>query len=470
MRMIRKLVYLALLTVLTACGSLVPKPPPLPLELVWTLTLGGPGDNLNINATVAPDGTLYVVTDEQFTDPASNFLRLFRITPDGKSSGTAIAVPQNPAPPISDPTDPASSPDTAFIDAAAKRGWPVCNNRVDPQQGALVVSGGGLYLSTIHPKLSQNCRTLFGFPVYNALMRFDPVTLKRTMLTFFGGDEPPFNGDPAQSTVLIKFTATGTDAARMVGTWAASPSSFGAPVFGQIGPDGAWSADDPAARYPAYTDFGFRMAVTAPDGGVYAVGDGPAQGTLLARLSPTGDVLWQVKLFDFLDSAEVNQISPYPGDLVFIGGTTAAPIAGVQPPEPLTTRSPYVARFDGGKLTWIHYWPNLGNTYVSVAYDPAKNEVYATEGTHLYFLDAQTGEVLPKSYVTKDNASGPFNLWDVDPNFDLTQFQDCQRLYLLWGGDLVCVGKARPVDNASAPRDQWRQGDAQVWVARYRRR
>ncbi len=174
-------------------------------------------------------------------------------------------------------------------------------------------------------------------------------------------------------------------------------------------------------------------------------------------------MVWQIQLWDLFVTAGVGQITPAPGDVVFVGGTSrnGTPVFGNTPP-PTTSPDggvPFVARLDQGKLTWIYFNSDMGNVPVAVAYDPAANEVYAVVGWRFYFLDAGTGEVLPKTYVTRNGKQVPLDFLMLDPKYDQRSGSGFFQLYLV-NGDLIGVGNAWLTD---AKRYA-------IYVVRYRRR
>ena len=444
---------LLLLAVLAACAQYPtvpppqpPEPPSGPLTQVWAVPLADPNYNLAYGSAVGPDGTLYVLTDAQVNaDWSQNYAVLFAVNPDGTYRSVNLL-------------------DDGLRQAIQARGYTPCRAMVFPREG-VAASGDGVYAALQFPKDPQDCPNLIALPRYNALIRLDAATLTPTHYQILDGTEPPLNGDPTWSDLQINLAAAPGGGAHLAGThiknvWTETGSP---PLLGRLEGDGTLTLlDTEASNHP---DGSFWMAQAAPDGGFYGIFTIQSDWYLV-RVAPDGAFRWQLLLADGDPNTCGTCLTPgqitVDGETVYLAFTSNAPAVLGQPfPQGLdpNVEAPFAARIDAGQVTWARWLHDIYNTNSDpgIAYDPARDEVYVSIGTHIAALDPGDGATRWAVFTN-----------EINPDRIKHQVQRYTALYILWG-DLVAVGQARPVDDPNFDPENPKQGDDDTFVVRWKR-
>ena len=372
-----------LAVLLTACPEPVPEPPPPPLELAWQAVLVTPDQELVLDAA-ATDRHVYVFNEELplSGDYAQKWAALWRVD---AATGEVLG--------------PVRFPDEAAAQALAAEGFG-CPQPLGPD---VEVDGAGRVYVRVALRnaaaQAAGCDTFDGSWVNSGWSAFGVFDggLQRTGLAWkkaFGSD------DPAHSA-LHTHLAGAASFARVAGGYAAdSRTGNRTALRGRLSADGtldvALEGSPGVSIWRAYTLPEGWLAKYVPDDTAAA-----GYGERLVRYDDAGNVVWEAVTAP--DPFPTMYVAGVPGrpQTIFVGGVARGgrPYLGTAPPAAEPYRAVFVARIDGGELTWIrwlHYeetdWfrPNHFAD-MPVAYDPARDELYAALHGELLALDPATG-------------------------------------------------------------------------------
>jgi len=394
MKRILGLITLALM--LAACGDLggllpEPEPPKARLVKTWDLALDLPEPAVAVDYTFDHnDDAIYAAMEERPIDGSRDdeFVSVWRVAEDGTVTGPYRT--RNPE-----------------LDAELRRLGERCLASAWPELG--VAPDGGILLAAgwrNGAAQDRGCDEGDIWGQWTGLLKLDEG-LNLQGFQFI----KTLSGSAYDADVLLKPAKGGA-------TWI--PGTFAE----------SWRADDRRriqARYsglpvtPRLT--GERLvtwgAWAAPDGGYFAEEGGyfatPRFGSQLRKYRGDGSVAWTVRLTDksywVVKSAVV-----LGADSIVISGYYHSEdgFAGAYPPQGDDEYLTYIARFDGGRLTWLRrpplddeklmeaHYTREGNFPTSLAYDAELDLLYVGFDRDLLGLDPATGRTRWLRILDKD--------------------------------------------------------------------
>ncbi|WP_456481048.1 hypothetical protein [Oceanithermus sp.] len=417
----------ALALLLTACPQPTPEPPPPPLELAWQTALVTPDVKLTVDAA-AGGGFVYVFNEELPLDGdySKKWAALWRVD---AASGEALG--------------PVKFPDDAAAATLAANGFG-CPQPLAPY---VVVDGQGAVYTRVALRnaaaQADGCDTFDGSWVASSWAVFGvfDADLNRTGLAWlkaFGAD------DPTHAAAYARLARADAGAV-VAGAYQADARLLQTQTFrGSLSPDGTLDValEGPLGEH-VYRAFSLPegwLAVERPDDP-----DAAGWGERLVRRDAAGAVLWSVVTSQGFPPTEYAAGVPGRPETVFVSGVAnyGTPYLGQAPPAVEPNQAPFVARIDGGALTWIRWvhaeeteWFNP-NHYAAVplAYDPAKDELYLGIHSVLLALDPADGAT---RWITNLREIITGDPGGVDDWFFIYQPQNFTHLFLA-GGKLVGV-------------------------------
>ncbi|WP_287409492.1 hypothetical protein [Oceanithermus sp.] len=422
----KRLLFPTLLTglavLLTACPQPVPQKPPPPLTLAWQSVLLTPDQELILDAA-ATDRYVYVFNEELplSGDYTQKWAALWRVE---ATTGEVLG--------------PVKFPDDAAAQTLAAEGFG-CPQPMGPD---VEVDGGGrVYVSVALRNAAAQavgCDTFDGSWVNSAWAAFGIFDggLQRTGLAWkkvFGSDDPTHSG-------LFAHLAGAGSSAQVAGGYAPDSRVYSwTALRGPLSADGtlnlALEGGAGEMIWRAYTLPEGWLAKYVPDDPVAA-----GYGERLVRYDDAGNVAWEA----------VTGTSPFPTEraagvpgnpeVVFVSGVARGgePYLGQAPPASEPDTAVFVARIDGGRLSWIRWihaeesgWFST-NRYavVPIVYDPAKDELYAADNEVIIALDPASGET---RWITNLREIITGDPWGVDDWFFVYQPQNFTHLFLVEG-------------------------------------
>ncbi|WP_456476643.1 hypothetical protein, partial [Oceanithermus sp.] len=412
---------------LTACPQPAPQEPPPPLTLAWQSVLVTPDQELILDAA-ATDRYVYVFNEELplSGDYTQKWAALWRVD---AATGEVLG--------------PVKFPDDAAAQTLAAEGFG-CPQPMGPD---VEVDGGGqVYVSVALRNAAAQavgCDTFDGSWVDSGWAAFGVFDggLQRTGLAWkkaFGSD------DPTNSDVFVRF-ARQSLGVQIAGAYAAdSRVRTSSPLRGQLPPDAALSLG-----LEGTTGEFVSRAYTLPEGWLAKyVPDDPAAagyGERLVRYDDAGNVAWEAVTGTSTFPTERAAGVPGNPEAVFVSGVARddEPYLGQAPPASEPDTAVFVARIDGGRLSWIRWihaeesgWFST-NRYavVPIVYDPAKDELYAADNEVIIALDPASGETRWITNLSEIITGDPGGISDW---FLLYQPQNFTHLFLV-GERLVGV-------------------------------
>ncbi len=373
-----------LAVLLTACPQPTPEPPPPPLGLAWQNALVTPDQMLTLDAA-AGGGFVYVFNEELPLDGdyGKKWAALWRVD---AASGAALG--------------PVKFPDDAAAAALATEGFG-CPQPLAP---AVTLDKAGIIYVSAHFRntaaQADGCDTSDGswtgsnwaaFGVYD-------TDLNRTGLAWLKA----FDGDDPTYSKVVNQIAGEVNRASVRGNYA--PDSRGGssyPFSGTLDAQANLNAGVDRSGTSPFTQYLFEM----PDGGLLESQSGDPNGVFaerLVRYDAAGNELWSA-VTTSAGFPPTERAAGVPGqpETVFVSGVARGgePFMGQAPPAVEPDKAPFVARIDGGALSWIRWvhaeeteWftPNHYAT-VPLVYDPEKDELYLGIHNVLLALDPADG-------------------------------------------------------------------------------
>jgi len=424
-----------LLPSLLALGALLlgacqpPEANPAPVELTWTQVLITPYTMLLDQYDSNGDYLFAAVEETPLDGDASkNYFSLWRIDGDGTVLGPQVF------------------PDPSLVTelAAQGEGCPAPRN---PWLG--VSPSGGVYLNAVlrnGAAQAEGCDTYGAWPGWLGFAHYD-VNLNRqafSLLKAFDGADPYYtslvagptrgSGNPFSGYYLPDYRG-------------AAQYNF----YAEMGSDGTVST----TLQTVQEDYATQDAYAMPGGGwteVQLANDRLAAGwgERLVRYDAAGNVAWSVVTTTAF--SPTMYLAPAAGNVLFVSGylDEDADYLGVPPPSPGSGRRHFVARLDGGRLSWLrwisddeerlkNYWGAGGFTYVPIAYDAERNELYAAAWQFLMALDPATGATRWLANLPEITSGSPTGITDWDVKY---QPQIFEELFIVDGG-LLAVLRSR---------------------------
>ncbi len=415
-----------LAALLTACPG--PQAPPPPLGLAWQTALVTPDRMLTLDAA-AGGGSVYVFNEELPLDGdyGKKWAALWRVD---AASGEVLG--------------PVKFPDDAAAQALAAEGFG-CPQPLSPY---ITIDGQGTVYTNVALRntaaQADGCDTYDGswvasnWPVFGV---FD-AGLNRTGLAWlkaFDGDDPTYAAAYAR-------LARADAGAVVAGAYRADSRILQTRTFrGTLSPSGVLNValEGPVGEH-VYRAFSLPegwLALLRPDDPTSA-----GWAERLVRYDAAGNEVWSAVTTGagFPPTERAAGVAGRPQS-VFVSGVARAgePFMGQAPPEAEPDQAPFVARIDGGALSWIRWvhaeeseWftPNHYAT-VPLVYDPEQDELYLGIHNVLLALDPADGTT---RWITNLREIITGNPGGVDDWFFVYQPQNFSHLFLV-DGTLVGV-------------------------------
>ncbi len=418
------LTFTALL--LTACPQQQAEEP-VPLKLAWQRVLLTP-DQVLLTYTAANDDYVYVFDEELPLDDdyGKKWAALWRVDAHGEVMG------------------PVKFPDDEAAAELAENGF-ACPQPIQP---LITVDKSGNVYTSIGLRNTDDqqvgCDTYDGSWANSGWSAFGTfnASLQRTGLAWlksFGDDDPTYSG-------VFSRVAGLKDHAIVRGAYQSDTRISPIVLFsGRLEPDGELSVNIDDGNYTNPREvFDMPEGWLEMDiyGGIYI------QASDLARYDEAGKLLWRTSINSEGGFPPIEYTAGIPGEpgTVFVSGVAGDgdTVFGFQPPEDEFYRAPFVARLDGGQVTWFRwitededYFKHLRNTYfeVPLVYDPAYDELYLAIDRAILALDPASGETRWLTTLDWIVDGEPVGLSDW---FTLYQPQPFQYLFLV-DGSLVAL-------------------------------
>ncbi|GEM90667.1 hypothetical protein [Oceanithermus desulfurans] len=407
---------------------------PAPVKLTWTQVLITPY-KMALDQYDTNGDYLFAAVEETPLDgdASKNYFSLWRVDGDGTVLG------------------PQPFPDPSLVTELAAQG----ESCPAPQNPQLAVSptGEAFVAAALRNGAAQaeGCDTTGVWPAWSGLARYD-VNLNRqafALLKAFDGTDPYYT---EVITGAVKgdglFDGYYRPDYRLVTNY-----NF----YARLAADGTLTA----TRRPDPEDFATRLAHATPDGGRVEVQGAldrftAGWGERLVRYDAAGNAVWSVVTTTAF--SPTMYLVPADGDVLFVSGylDEDADYLGVPVPNPGSEKRHFVARLDGGQLSWLRWISDeeermvhsSGFAYVPIAYDAAQDELYAAAWQYLMALDPATGATrwivnLPE--ITSGSPTGVTE-WDIK-----YQPQSFEELFVVDGGLLAVLPSIWDTDAYGQP-------------------